>query len=99
MKLHELIKQVKEQNLSKDQLEHYQQEMSYLYADLQLEMAELEKQEAIHMASKEREQSVAEMKVYWKGSKEGQRLIVLKRYSLATKTLLNSLKSRLYSIY
>lgn len=99
MTLKELIISIKENNLSKDQLEHYQQEMSYLYADLMLEMAELEKQEAIYMASKEKEQSVAEMKVYWKGSKEGQRLIVLKRYSSATKTLLNSLKSRLYSIY
>lgn len=99
MKLQDLILAVKEQNLTKDQLEHYQQEMSHLFAEMMLEMAELEKQEAVYMASKTKEQSVAELKVYWKGSKEGQRLIVLKRYSLATKTLLNSLKSRLYSIY
>lgn len=100
--LEQLIKQVKEQNLSKDQLEHYQQEMSYLYSDLMLEMAELEKEEAMFMAttfSGKENESVAQKKVNWKSTKSGQRLIVLKRYALATKTLLNSLKSRLYSIY
>ena len=95
----ELIKQVKEQNLTKEQLEHYQQEMSNLYAQMMLEMADLEKAEALFMNNKTPEQSVAEIKIKWKASKEGQRLIVLKRYALATKTLLNSLKSRLYSIY
>ncbi len=97
--LNDLIVSVKEKNLSKDALEAYRDQLSGLYADMQMEMAELEKQEALFMGNKTEANSVAEMKVYWKASKEGQRLIVLKRYCLATKELLNSLKSRLYSIY
>jgi len=100
MTLTELIIAVKEQNLSKDQLEGYQQQMSEVYAQMQFEMADLEKQEAIYMNKDFGERtSVADRKVMWKATKEGQRLIVLKRYCIATKTLLNSLKSRLYSIY
>lgn len=99
MKLQDLIIAVKEQNLSKDQLEGYQQEMSGVYAQMQIEMADLEKKEALFMVKKSPEDSVAQMKIWWKATEEGQRLIVLKRYCLATKTLLNSLKSRLYSIY
>lgn len=99
MKLHELIIAVKEQNLSKDQLEDYRNDMSGVYAQMQLEMANLEKQEALFMNKKLPEESVAQVKINWKATESGQRLIVLKRYCLATKELLNSLKSRLYSIY
>lgn len=99
MKLQELIMAVKEKNLDKDQLEAYRDQMSHLFADMQLEIAELEKEEAQFMATKDDSESVAQVKIQWKATKEGQRLIVLKRYCLATKELLNSLRSRLYSIY
>ena len=99
MKLIELIQAVREQNLSKDQLEDYRDQLSGLFAQMQLEMAELEKQEGLFMGKKEQDESVAELKVRWKATHEGQRLIELKRYCLATKELLNSLKSRLYSLY
>ena len=98
--LKDLIIAVKEKNLSKDQLEDYRDQMSHLYAEMQMEMAELEKEEAIFMNAMElADQSVAKVRVIFKASKTGQRLTVLKRYCLATKELLNSLKSRLYSIY
>lgn len=98
--LKDLIVSVKEQNLSKEQLEAYRDQLSSLYADMQLEMAELEKEEASFMVDPDvLDRSVAERKVLWKARKNGQRLIVLKRYTLATKELLNSLKSRLYSLY
>lgn len=99
MTLNELIIAVKEHNLNKDQLEDYRNKMSELFAQMQIEMADIEKNEALFMGNKTSEQSVAEMKVSWKATKDGQRLIVLKRYSLALKEMLNSLKSRLYSIY
>jgi hypothetical protein len=98
--LQDLIISVKEKNLSKDELEAYRDQLSNLYAEMQIEMAELEKTEAEYMADPLFEElSVAERKVQWKGRPSGMRLIVLKRYCLATKELLNSLKSRLYSIY
>lgn len=99
MKLQDLIIAVKEQKLDKDQLENYRNEMSGVYAQMQMEMADLEKQEALYMNKKLPEESVAQHKIWWKATESGQRLIVLKRYCLATKELLNSLKSRLYSIY
>jgi hypothetical protein len=100
MKLPDLIIAVKERNLTKDQLEAYRDDISGVFAQMQLEMAELEKSEALVMGHESyAEFSVAERKVKWKVSPKGQRLIELKRYSLACKELLNSLKSRLYSIY
>lgn len=97
MTLQELIISVKEKHLNKDQLEGYRDQLSGLFAEMQLEMSELEKEEALFMADGEK--TVASKKVDWRATKSGQRLIVLKRYALATKEMLNSLKSRLYSIY
>lgn len=99
MKLIELIQAVKEKNLSKDQLENYRDELSGLFAQMQLEMANLEKEEAYFLSMKKQDESVAQIKIAWKATNSGQRLIELKRYALACKELLNSLKSRLYSIY
>ena len=106
--LKDLIVSVKEKNLSKDQLEAYRDQLSGLYAEMNMEMADLEKEEALFLENwhtiyapdgSEKERSVAQRKIDWKATPSGQRLIVLKRYCLATKELLNSLKSRLYSIY
>ena len=102
MQLRELIIAVKEKNLSKDQLEDYRDQMSNLFAQMQLEIAELEKEEALFLEHEQNAQdrpSVAQSKINWKATKSGQREIELKRYCLATKEMLNSLKSRLYSIY
>lgn len=99
MTIPELIKSVQEKNLSKAQLEDYRDDLSGVFAQMQIEMADLEKEEALFMDKKTPEDSVAQMKVYWKATPSGQRLITLKRYHLAIKEMLNSLKSRLYSVY
>lgn len=99
MTLIELIQKVKEKNLDKTQLEDYHSQISSLYAQMMLEMADLEKDEAIFMGKDFGEKmSVADRKVMWKVTEKGQRLIVLKRYQLACKELLNSLKSRIYTL-
>lgn len=99
MTLNDLLLAVKEQNLTKDQLEGYRDQMASMFADMQIEMAELEKSEALFMGKRTYEQSVAGMKGEWKSTTEGLRLIVLKRYATALKTLLSSLKDRLYNFY
>jgi hypothetical protein len=99
MTLLELIEAVRDKTLDKDQLENYRDELSNLFAKMMFETADLEKEEAIFMGNKDSEVSVAQRKIEWKATEKGQRLIVLKRYALATKEMLNSLKSRLYSIY
>ena len=48
MKLHELILAVKEKNLSKEQLEDYSDQMSNLFAEMMLELADVEKEKAIY---------------------------------------------------
>jgi len=99
MKLVEALKAVREENLSKEQLENYFTSLSGLFSDLQIELADLEKEEAIFMA-KEQEisVSVAQRKIVWKATDLGQRLIMLKRYATATSTQLRSLKTRIFAL-
>lgn len=96
MTLNELILAVKEKNLTEEQLEAYRDQMSVLFAEIQLEMADLEKLEA--MFPTENYPTAVARKNAWKQTTEGQRLIILKRYSIALKELLNSLKSRIYQL-
>ncbi len=97
MTLNELIQQVKEEKLSKEQLEKYSDQLVYLFNDMQSEMAELEKLEARFMNEIEGV-SVAEKKIKWKASDKGQRLIELKRYSIGCSKIINSVKSRVFRL-
>lgn len=100
MTLLDLLQAVKEKNLSKEQLENYRDEMASLYADMQIEMAELEKEEAVFFFSKKASDvSDISIKREWRVTNSGQRLILLSRYLKAMEKILASLKSRLYSIY
>ena len=98
MELKDLIVSVREQNLTKDELEGYRDQLSGLFAQFQLEMADKEKEEALFM-NQPGDKSVAQRKVEWKATDSGQRLIVLKRYATATKELLSSLRNRLFNVY
>lgn len=96
MKLQELIEAVKDEKLTKEQLELYQDQLSSLFAQMQLELADLEKMEARY--PQENFKSAVERKTSWKATPAGQRLIELKRYSIATKELINSVKSRTFRL-
>jgi hypothetical protein len=98
MKLIDLLREVKDEHLTKSQLEDYHTKLSALFGDIQLEMADLKKKKAIFEASDPND-SVAKMKVRWKATPEGQRLIELEGYGRATNTQLRSLKNRLYAMY
>lgn len=93
----EVIQKVREQNLTKTELENYFDEISVLLAEMLIEASELEKEEALFLANREQGESVISKKVEFKATTAGQRLIVLKRYISATKTLLASIKNRIYS--
>lgn len=102
MTLRELMEKVKEKELSKDQLEEYRNDMSRVYAEMQIELADVEKSKAGYFERfkmAEPQTTDISIKRTWQASTGGLREIELKRYCLATKELLNSLKSRLYSIY
>lgn len=97
MKLIEVIKEINEDNLSKDRLESYHTRLSTYLSELQLYRATLEKEEAMFMAKKEVSETVASRKVDWKGSENGQKLIGVKSEIEAVKPLISSVKSRLYN--
>ena len=102
MKLQELIDKVDERTLSKEDLEMYRDQMSKLFAQLQLETAEVEKQKALFFEDlKQKDPTLSDVSIKrkWQATSKGLREIELKRYSLALKEMLNSLKSRVYSIY
>ena len=98
MKLLELFKQVKERNLSKDQLEEYRDDLSSLYAEMQLELAELRKLKALYFVEK-RAKTDKETERNWEAGKEGLREIELSHYLKGTEKILSSLRSRLYQVY
>ena len=98
MTLNELIIEVKEKNLSKDQLENYRDDLSNVTAQMFFEMADLEKEEALFEPLTD-EETEANRKRRWKATQKGQRMIELKNYIRGAKEILSSLRSRLYSIY
>lgn len=100
--LRELILAVKEQNLTKTELEKYRDAMSDLFANMQLELAELEKSKALYFNDCKKnnpKESDISIRRTWSATHEGLREIELKHFCLATKEMLNSLKSRLYQIF
>lgn len=98
MKLSELIVAVKEKGLTKTQLEEYRDDLSSIAAQMHMEVAEIEKAEALYLNSSTEEKAVFAQRK-WNVTPQGQRQIELKHYIRATDKLLSSVKSRLYSIY
>ena len=98
MTLPELIQAVKEKNLSKDQLEAYRDDLSNLYALMQLELADIRKAKALWIFDSQ-EKSMAAKEVAWSASLQGQREIELSHWCKGSEKILSSLKSRLYSVY
>lgn len=95
--LEQLVLAVKEEKLNKTQLEDYYTAISNLHVDIILARAKEEKLEALYMAGKGQEESVANRRVTFRATESGQRLIELKAQVEVTKTLLASIKSRIYS--
>lgn len=110
IKLTQLIEAVKEEGLSKDQLEQYHTEITYLDNLMRMEIAPLEKEEALFFGKcKENplqtnngqivEESDVSIKRKWRATEKGQRQIELNHYLRVTPKLLQSIKTRLYNIY
>ena len=98
MKLADLFKSVQEVNLTKTQLENYHTELTSLFAAMHLELAEIEKKEALFILASELKTSAAK-KEAWRGTELGQRDIELTHYARATEKVLSSLKNRMYGTY
>lgn len=98
MKLKELIESVREKSLTKDQLENYRDDLSGLFAQMMIEMAEIQKEKAMFIENHDAPTDIAK-KRKWAVTPKGQREIELKAYSSATKEMLTSLRNRLFNFY
>ena len=101
-KLSELFTAVQEKNLNKSELESYRDDLTNLFASMQLELADLEKAEAIYfLEAKQMDEKLTDVgiKRLWRGTPSGQRLIELNRFQKATEKVLSSLKSRIFAVY
>lgn len=98
MPLEALILAVKEEHLTKTQLELYRDALTNLFAEMKLEVARLEKEEALFLLGNDEISHVAKER-QWKGTEHGQRLIELDHHTTIVSKLYDSVKSRLYSLY
>lgn len=96
----DLLEAVKEKQLTKTQLEELRDAMTHLQSTMMLEMADLEKAEALYFYKhKQPDVSDVSIKRNWGATMEGQRLIELKRFSKALAGELSSIKSRIFAQY
>ena len=98
MKLKELIQAVNEKKLTKEEIEQYRDQLANLYAQLQLELAEIRKAKAIFFIEHPEKTDKATERV-WQAKAEGQREIELSHYCKAVEKIISSLKDRLYRVY
>lgn len=95
MTIQDIIKGIKEQNLTKDELENYSSMLDILSAELELELSDIEKAEAMFLAEcGEKTRSGATTK--WEATELGQKEIELKRNIRAVSKLASSVKTRIY---
>ena len=95
MDIKTLITEIKEANLTKDRLEEYSSMLDILCAEYELELADVEKAEAMYLANcEEKTRSGATTK--WEATELGQKEITLKRHLRAISKLASSVKTRIY---
>ena len=99
MTLLELLTAVKDENLSLQQIESYRDQMVHLHSAMQIEIADLERAEALYFdLHSQPEVSDISIKRKWKVTEKGQRLILLNRYVKVIVKEIDSLKSRVYRL-
>lgn len=98
-KLTDVLEQVKDQNLTLEQCESLRDELIHLHTAMQIELADLEKREALYFLEQKNDvESDVSIKRRWRASDGGQRMIMLNRYIKATVKEIDSLKSRVYRL-
>lgn len=99
MKLEELFEAVKDEQLPLVMVEKYRDDMVHIHTRMQIEMADIEKSEAIYFAEQTKpDVSDVSIKRAWKATEKGQRQILINRYIRAIVKEIDSLKSRVYRL-
>lgn len=96
--LQELMVIVKEKDLSKEQLESYYTDLCNLKAQLNQTFAQLKKEEAMFLVNRQDGESVASVKIRWFATEHGQKKIDIEWDIKTIATLLDSVKTRIYSL-
>ena len=96
-KLAELLKEIKDENLTKESLDQYYSALSLLRGDVRIELAGIQKEKAMFMLE-DAEKSVAQRKINWQAGEKGQREIDLKAYISSMGDALGSVKTRIYAL-
>ena len=99
MTLEQLFEAVKDESLSLQDIERYRDQMIHLHTRMQIEMADIEKSEAIYFNEKTQpDVSDVSIKRIWRATEKGQRQILLNRYLKAIAKEIDSLRSRVYRL-
>lgn len=102
MNLTEILAKVREDRLSRADLEMYEQKLTALYSEYMLRVATLQKAESLYFYSKEQEHPElpdVKIKRAWRATDEG---IELRQKEIEVKVIaknLSSLKARIYQMY
>lgn len=99
MTLKELLEVVKDDKLPLNLIEKYRDEMVHLHSAMQIELADIEKEEAMYF-DKYSAPDVSDVSVKrkWRVTEKGQRGILLNRYIKVIVKEIDSLKSRVYRL-
>lgn len=96
--IQDIISKVKEGDLTKYQLEEYASMLDVLQAEMELELADVEKAHALFLARSE-EKSRAGAERAWDATELGLKEIELKRQLRAISKLASSVKTRIFQKY
>jgi hypothetical protein len=100
MTLLELLDAVRDESLTKTQLEKYRDDLIHVHTKMCWELADIEKEEARFIYRKtDPETPDIKIKREWKATLKGQRQIELNRYLKGVVKEVDSLKSRLYNLF
>ena|SRR3990167_4742758 len=97
--LEELFVAVRDEKLSLVLIEKYRDEMVHLHTRMQIELADIEKAEAIYFVERSQPDITdISIKRTWRATEKGQRQILLNRYLKAIAKEIDSLRSRVYRL-
>jgi len=100
MNLAEILKSIKEQNLSKGKLEEYEQDLASLYATMMMRIGELKKEKAIYILERTNPETPdIKNKRLWEAGTKGQELIELEANVKAASQMMRSVRARIYQQY
>ena len=100
MNLITILREIKDENLTREALEKYEQMLAGLYAEYMMEIGSLKKERALYFLERQKpDVSDVSIRRIWDAIPNGQRLIELEAHVKAVSKMLGSIKSRIYQTY